>query len=149
MNNRKRKKWLKKHNRYVNPKECWDLDYTIAQFVLPRLKKFKEDNEGYPIDGDMNTFEKWQEALDKMILAFEYIVTKDDWWFNQPQYDYSDGLSMKCISTKDEIFKRVTIEEEEWVDKIRENHKREEKRRQKVIEEGLLLFAKYYQHLWW
>lgn len=25
MNKRQRKKWLKKHNKYINPKETWDL----------------------------------------------------------------------------------------------------------------------------
>ena len=69
MNNRQRKKWLKQHNKYVNPSECWDLYYTIAEFVLPRLKKFKKDNIGYPSYCEMNSFDKWNEALDKKVLV--------------------------------------------------------------------------------
>ena len=39
MNKRQRKKWLKQHKKYINPRETWSLDVTIANFVYPRLKK--------------------------------------------------------------------------------------------------------------
>lgn len=149
MNKRQRKKWLKQHNKYVNPKECWDLNYTIAEFILPRLRKFKEDTVGYPGYGDVDTFEKWQNVLGKMELAFEYMITNDNWWFKDPRYDYTEGLHMKCISSKDSVLGKITIEEEDWVAKIRENHQKEEYRRKQVMEEGLQLFAKYYKNLWW
>lgn len=48
MNNRRRKKWLKKHGEYVNPRECWNLDCTFAKFALPRLKYYKKHTLGYP-----------------------------------------------------------------------------------------------------
>lgn len=48
MNNRKRKKWLKQHKKYINPCECYELDYTLAKFILPRLKILKRDTNGYP-----------------------------------------------------------------------------------------------------
>ena len=67
MNKRTRKKWLKEQGLYVNPKETWNLDYTIAKFVLPRLKLFKKLNNGYPGREGMETKEKWDEALNKMI----------------------------------------------------------------------------------
>ena len=41
------------------------------------------------------------------------------------------------------------MKEEDWVAEIRENHEKEEMRRNQVIEEGLQLFAKWYMHLWW
>ena len=41
MNNRQRKKWLKKQDLYVNPKETWSLDITFAKYIVPRLKKGK------------------------------------------------------------------------------------------------------------
>lgn len=55
MNKRVHKKWLKKQGLYVNPKETWNLDYTIAKFVLPRLKLFKKLNNGYPGREGMET----------------------------------------------------------------------------------------------
>ena len=42
MRKRQRKKWLKKHGKYVPYSDLWSLDITIANFVLPRLKKFKK-----------------------------------------------------------------------------------------------------------
>ena len=58
MNNRQRKKWLKKQGSYANKKETWRLDVTLAKYIIPRLKKFKELNNGYPGIEEMNTPEK-------------------------------------------------------------------------------------------
>lgn len=55
--------------------ETWNLDYTIASFILPRLKRFKEVSNGYP--GTM-TFEEWQDILDKIINAFELKANEDE-----------------------------------------------------------------------
>lgn len=125
MNNRQRKKWLKKNKKYVDSKECWNLDYKIAEFVLPRLKRFRQDTNSYPGHGELDTFEKWMEALDKMILAFEYIIEDDNWWLGNADYDSSDGLYMD-LKKSEEI-----------------------KKRQVIINEGLQLFGKYFQNLWW
>ena len=57
MNNRQRKKWLKSHGKYVNQKETWNLDYWIANYILPRLKLFKKKTNGYPGNEEMDTFE--------------------------------------------------------------------------------------------
>lgn len=54
----------------IDPKELWNLDATIAKFVLPRLKLFKENLNGYPAD---LSFEKWGEILDKMIYSMEKV----------------------------------------------------------------------------
>lgn len=52
--------------------ECWNLDTTILQFTLPRLKRFRECTVGYP--PEFETLEEWQECLDKMIMAIEHIL---------------------------------------------------------------------------
>jgi hypothetical protein len=55
--------------------ELWDLDIMIADFVLPRLKKYKTIRNTYVEElGEKG----WNEALDKMIFSFEHIV-RDDW----------------------------------------------------------------------
>lgn len=133
MKKRQRKKWLKKHGKYVPYSDLWSLDITIAKFVLPRLKKFKKENIGYPGIDEMDTPEKWDEALDKMILAFEYVISWDDWWLDDPKYNYLVAESKY---------------DDEYVAKIRKSHFDEGKRRQAVINEGLQLFAKWFQHLW-
>lgn len=133
MRKRQRKKWLKKHSKYVPYSYLWSLDITIANFVLPRLKRFKKENIGYPGIDEMDTPEKWDEALDKMILAFEYVISWDDWWINNPKYDY--------LSAKSKY-------DDEYVTKIRNSYLAEVKRRETVISEGLQLFAKWFQYLW-
>ena len=52
-------------------KDTWNLDYTIAEFALPRLRRFKEVTNGYP--GELSE-ELWDEILDKMIFSLEYTV---------------------------------------------------------------------------
>ena len=52
-----RKWWLG-----FNPEECWSLDYTIAEFILPRLKYFRKVTCGYP--GCLNSMDEWYEILD-------------------------------------------------------------------------------------
>lgn len=48
--------------------DLWNLDATISEFVLPRLKRFKAYQHSHP---PYMTKEEWDEVLDQMILAFE------------------------------------------------------------------------------
>nr|DAF54711.1 MAG TPA: hypothetical protein [Siphoviridae sp. ctqPo10] len=117
MNKRVHKKRLKKQGLYVNPKETLDLDCNIAKYVLPRLKLFKKLNNGYPGIEGMETEEKWDEALDKMI-----------WSFEQAANYY-------------EIYESIDCNNSDWKEKYKETNDK--------IQEGLLLFAKWFQHLGW
>lgn len=119
MKKKSRKKWLKKRNLYVNPKETWDLCIIIAEFILPRLKKFKALNNGYPFG---ITPEEWDEILDKMILAFQQII--DD--------EYAKPLFFG-------------VEEMPNFEELKE----EGIKRNAIVSEGLSLFAMYFEELWW
>lgn len=55
--------------------ETWGLDSVIAKFVLPRLIRFKELNNGMPIDFNEGT---WDEVLDKMIFAFDWTLNWEE-----------------------------------------------------------------------
>lgn len=63
------KHWWQRRTRGWDDSDTWSLDFTIAKFVLPRLKKFREIDFGYP--GNMSE-EEWREILDKMIYAMEF-----------------------------------------------------------------------------
>lgn len=63
--------WWQRRTRGWDDSECWSLDHTIAEFVLPRLKRLKEITHGYPAN---LTEKKWNAKLDEMITAFEYVV---------------------------------------------------------------------------
>lgn len=54
--------------------ETWSLDVTFAKFLVPRLKRFKELNNGIP--NGLNE-QEWNNILDEMIEGFEGIITDD------------------------------------------------------------------------
>ena len=66
--------WIKskyqKLTRGYSDDELWNLDATFVDWILPRLKTFKEHNIGFPIG--FETKEEWDKELDTMIKAFEY-----------------------------------------------------------------------------
>jgi len=75
--------WWQRRRRGFDDSELWNLDHTIAKFILPRLKRFKEICHGYPselhVDGDGKIGEKrWDEILDKMIISFEAVINMDE-----------------------------------------------------------------------
>ena len=55
--------------------ETWGLNSVIAELILPRLKRFKEVNSGFPMD---LSEERWNAVLDKMIFAFDWVLTYED-----------------------------------------------------------------------
>lgn len=93
--------------------ECWSLDYSLAKWILPRLKHFRNNLTGTPARleniGDdcighcvtpevkcscnSLTMEEWQEKLDQMIYAFEFILTEDDILQECYPKDYKWGFS--------------------------------------------------------
>jgi len=56
-------------------KELWNLDKTLAEYIYPRLKRFKEIVTGRP--GGFETQEKWLNTLEQMIVAFELLSRED------------------------------------------------------------------------
>ena len=136
--------WFYQRCRFgYSKRELWSLDHTITDFVLPRLKAFRhgESNNvteggpagvpmlpGYDADkmGDAESdamYQEWLDILDKMIQAFEY-----------------HKLGMRDVETNSSIWQEGNEEYKEY--------REEEDRREKIIEEGLALFGKYYQALW-
>lgn len=91
---KKHKKKLKKHlKKYgFDPSETWNLDQTIANFVLPRLQHFRDNVHGHPSN---MTEDEWMEVLDKMIFSFEASV-----------YDYAD-LDVEDIAKQKKKFKII------------------------------------------
>jgi len=73
--------------------ELWNLDCTIAKFVLPRLKAFRVNPHGWP--SRVCSYEEWLEILDKIIFALSYIATEDDDDFTDETYDkVENGLKL-------------------------------------------------------
>lgn len=91
--------------RGFSDEETYALYEVIAEFSLPRLKRFKVLNNGHPMD---LTSDQWDEYLEKMIFSFEFV--NEEW---------------------------LELRQEEFNDKYA-RHK-----------EGLELFGRYFEHLWW
>lgn len=117
--------WFRIRNGW-DSSDTWSLQFTISKFILPRLKRFKEVNNGIPnkiyekyrnpnrkVSENMELASKeWNEKLNKMILAFQRIIDEDE--------DFHD-----------------------WKDKKYWN------KQEKIKKDGLKLFAEYFQDLWW
>jgi hypothetical protein len=52
--------------------ELWDLDFTIAKFVLPRLKEFRLQSDGFP--SCIKSKQEWENILDDIIYAMDATV---------------------------------------------------------------------------
>lgn len=133
-------KWLASY------KDTYSLDSVLSPIILSGLVKFRDvlaEREkngsvyGVPIFddnyGDEPQSEKWFEILDKIIFAFddknEPDISEYDIGFN---WDKVNGIDFG-IMNKDNL------------EKYREDKLKYEKDKQ----EGLDLFAKYYNNLWW
>ena len=92
MNKRIRKKQLKKLGKYVPSKDTWNLDLTIAEFVLPRLELFKKVVDCYPYH--FNSIEEWYEVLDKMIESFYLIKNSSYKTFTENKEKIEQGLDL-------------------------------------------------------
>ena len=66
------KMWLQKKFRGYSDVELWNLDWTFAKWMLPKLKMFREKTIGFPFD--FATLEDWQAAIDDMIFSFEFFL---------------------------------------------------------------------------
>ena len=105
--------------------ELWNLDYTLAEFLLPRLKAFREQTFGCPgcfVD-DYEPYEdgmdKWYAILDEMIWALETYIKCEDSDFKYNGKSYYD-------MTREEM---IALDEK--------------------INNGLNLISKYWRCLWW
>lgn len=135
--------FIQRRKRGFDDSELWELAHYTAKFIYPRLKAFREmDRVGYPCTSNIaaipdpdkpdeqKEIDVWNEKLDKMIAAFDLILNED----KKKKFDF-----------------------DEWLDNInndpytKEEHKKTDegyKRQRKIKEEGLKLFAEYFETLW-
>lgn len=67
---------LQRKKRGWDDSDTWSLDCTMAEWLLPRLRRFKEINGGYPM---IKTPTQWDKELAEMIWTFEFIAS-DKYW---------------------------------------------------------------------
>ena len=156
--NFRRLKWvcqrIFRKGHYSDP-DLWNLDYRLAQIILPKLVAFRNlpphgipmafcdwdpmfgltkeeyENDSAWVGGEM---EKWLETIDKMIFAFEYLVYSEE-------SDWQGNPTKKRIA----MFEKYNIKDP-WNDRC--EYRKEIVANNARVEEGLLLFAKYFLSLW-
>ena len=147
--------------------DVWNLDHTLALIIVPALKVLKKKKQGAPFvknedvplhlcatkealelydtggDTDKHYFERWDWVLNEMIWAFQQKL--EDW--EEAYYSGETDTSFVKIKEKDEkgeeLYEMVNGPNHTFeVDT--EGMKKHEAR----IDNGIMLFAKYYGGLW-
>ena len=81
LKDKRQKEWKKQRKeKGFDNTELWNLDNTIAQFIFPRLKAFKEKTPKIP--GNL-TEQEWNKILEDMLYPFETII-QDNWYTKVP-----------------------------------------------------------------
>lgn len=120
--------------RNIKYKDIYNLDSTIARFILPRLKFFRKKTFSCPYGF---TLEEWKDILDKIILAFELILDTSEPNFGELKFnkEKTDNGHWKMVKDPSSTFDTEAY--------IKWKEDKEAK-----IEESLKLFAEYFQDLW-
>lgn len=90
------KRFYQRHTRGWDDSETWDLDSTFYKWVYPRLKKYKELNNGYP--NEYLSPEDWDEELDKRIEQVRRILENDE--FDFPYHEYLTPEDIDIINKR-------------------------------------------------
>ena len=101
--------------------EVWNLDLTIAKFVLPRIERLKKTFAGYP--GFLKNENEWKEILEKICKAFRLYINCDN----------------DCIEDLRTINLLHGDDKPDELEKILKDHE--------DYEEGMNLFFKYWKWL--
>ena len=131
-------------------RDVWDLDYTLSPIIIAGLVKFKETIVNSQFSGVPSSFVKgsvitdedvaeWHSVIDKMVYAFDKTNVPDirDFKFKieMDRGEKANGSTQIFLNCDNE-------EEKQRYYKDLEDH-------QKKCEEGRMLFAKYYENLWY
>jgi len=135
----------------IDPWDTWSMDHTLALIIVPMLKQLKETTHGGPaVDNndvpeelkstsappvkehgvDDNYFKRWDWVLEEMIWAFTQLSSENDdaQFFDHSEVDEGEDFI--------DQLKKIKVDEEG----LTAHNKR--------IDNGLLLFGKYYRGLW-
>lgn len=67
---RKLRFFWQRRRRGWDDSETWSLDYKLSEYILPRLKRFREIGAGVSHPCSLEA-EEWEQAVDDMIYAHE------------------------------------------------------------------------------
>lgn len=87
--------WWQRRTRGFDDRELWSLDYTIAKFVYPRLRAFREQSpvtpcisinpEQAPTKEEWAAADKeWDAIMDEMVEGFRLMAEESACWDGDP-----------------------------------------------------------------
>ena len=146
----------------VADRDCWSLTHTFSKYILRHLKHFKKmRRHGVPsrLCGDMddiqgltciNTSEfgskRWEQILDEIIWTFEYMCDEDK--FNPMSDELVYELACKHREHSQDIVGCLGREKSDREKMLWYNYLIKSEALNKRKQNGLLLFAEYYDDLW-
>lgn len=158
---------------HIDKWDTWNMDSTLARIILPMLLQLQETKHGIPAEfvdvggspGDKQycfdfysessdwAFEQgaklWDQTLDKIIWSFQQIAYSnyEELYHRNGPGDYEfvpiDDTTVNPITGKvEKLFEMVDRNKNHWFDSegLAEHIRR--------IDEGLLLFGRWYRSLW-
>ncbi len=126
---------------HIDDYDTWNADYTMATIIHPLLCKFKDEHQSYP-DVDRNE-DGCHREYDRQ-MAFEEILDRDA---ESKYYEelWNTRLDKMCrafglIIHKDDHETEAMDGDRNYNEYMNEYYN--------TVNEGLHLFAKWYEHLW-
>lgn len=133
---------LQKLFRGYSDKDLWNVDYSLGMIIVKYLKAFKKSKRNsYP--SCFNNMEEWEEVLDDMIYAFDYLANVQD---KDMEIWNECGCKIKLnFSTKENGEDFI---QHESSDETFENYKRISEKKYDEAKKKAQLFIEHFNSLW-
>lgn len=132
-------------------RDIWDLDNTLSPIILAGLVKFKETIVNSEYSGVPSSFVRGEDITDEEVKEWHNVIDSMTYAFDKNNIpdilDFKFKIEMERVETKDngstQIFLKCDNEEEKerYYQALKEHHNK--------CTEGRMLFAKYYESLWY
>lgn len=116
--------------------DTWNMDQTLAKVIAPMLKQLKETKHGAPFVHTGDVPKELRPSVQE-VVQWEKDGTTDDKFFKRWDWVLDQMIYSFEYSADDE--RDILLD-------IKDNDEREKE--QDRIDNGFMLFGKYYQNLW-
>ena len=119
--------------------DCWGLDHTLALIILPALKKFNDKGPmGSPYVDNKDVPKKLRPTTEEK-EAFDATGNTDDKWHDRWKWILEEMVWS---------FEQLVEDEDEEYRILSEEGKKAWEKYNKRLNNGLILFGKYFRALW-
>jgi len=121
----------------IDPYDTWSMDHTLGLIIVPMLKQLKETKHGSPFVAD--------EDVPEELRSTSAPAKENEWDIDDNHHKRWEWVMDEMIWAFEQNFDD-TFPDRFWTDYVydRDGYKKHEER----IDNGILLFGKYYRGLW-